>query len=416
MSDFTIKKSSEDNPFDRQERIEWWSQERLKNARVLVIGAGAIGNETLKNFALLGIGNILVCDMDTISVSNLSRTVLFRKEDAGRKKAETAALRTKEMSLEETCSVDFFDGDIVWELGTGVFRYFDVIVGCLDNVETRFALNVNCRLVNKSWVDAGINELSGSIRIFGAGEGACYQCFANDNEMIAARQRYSCDDFKKRMFSEHKMPTVQISSAIVSALQVQEAIKIILGKTALVGKKIFFQGTTGDFEVINMREDPDCYAHASFENVIETPMTSKTTLRDFLTYVSKPEFSGTNAVLTFYTPAITLNRRQFLHSITCEHCGHTTYFNKPSFRLYTDEVKCSKCSMSVTKENYVYLDEFTLDDKQELLDLVLEDIGIPKLHIIAVRDSKGDYKYYELSGDVCNVLPLISAKEKNNAK
>ena len=253
MSDFTIKKSSEDNPFDRQERIEWWSQERLKNARVLVIGAGAIGNETLKNFALLGIGNILVCDMDTISVSNLSRTVLFRKEDAGRKKAETAALRTKEMSLEETCSVDFFDGDIVWELGTGVFRYFDVIVGCLDNVETRFALNVNCRLVNKSWVDAGINELSGSIRIFGAGEGACYQCFANDNEMIAARQRYSCDDFKKRMFSEHKMPTVQISSAIVSALQVQEAIKIILGKKALVGKKIFFQGTTGDFEVINMR-------------------------------------------------------------------------------------------------------------------------------------------------------------------
>ena len=149
MSSFTIKKSSEDNPFERQERIEWWSQERLKNARILVVGAGAIGNETLKNLALLGIGNILVCDMDTISVSNLSRTVLFRKEDAGKKKAQTAALRTKEMSLEATCCVDFFDGDIVWELGTGVFRRFDIILGCLDNVETRFALNRNCRLVSK---------------------------------------------------------------------------------------------------------------------------------------------------------------------------------------------------------------------------------------------------------------------------
>ena len=177
MSGFNIKGSSEDNPFDRQERIEWWSQEGLRQARVLVIGA--IGNETLKNLALLGIGNMLVCDMDTISVSSLSRTVLFRKEDAGKKKAETAALRTKEMSLEPTCTVDFFEDDIVWELGCGAFRRFDVVVGCLDNVETRFALNRNCRLVGKPWIDAGISELSGNVKVFGALEGACYQCFVS---------------------------------------------------------------------------------------------------------------------------------------------------------------------------------------------------------------------------------------------
>ena len=91
MGAFTVVRNSEDNPFDRQERIEWWSQQKLRDARVLVVGAGAIGNETLKNLALLGVGNILICDMDTISTSNLSRTVLFRKEDTGKKKAETAA-------------------------------------------------------------------------------------------------------------------------------------------------------------------------------------------------------------------------------------------------------------------------------------------------------------------------------------
>ena len=113
MGRFTIRKCSEDNPFDRQERIEWWDQKKLRDARVLVVGAGAIGNETLKNLALLGIGNMLICDMDTISVSNLSRTVLFRREDAGKKKAETAVMRLKDMALEENTHLDFFDGDIV---------------------------------------------------------------------------------------------------------------------------------------------------------------------------------------------------------------------------------------------------------------------------------------------------------------
>lgn len=403
MNNFTVIRNSEDNPFDRQERIEWWSQERLKNARVLVVGAGATGNETLKNLALLGIGNILICDMDTISVSNLSRTVLFRKEDAGKKKAETAALRVKEMALEKTCCVDFFDGDIVWELGTGVFRYFDIVLGCLDNVETRFALNRNCRLVSKPWIDSGISELSGNIKVFAAGEGACYQCFANDQELNASRRRYACDDFKKRMFSEHKMPTVQISSAIVSALQVQEAIKVILGKKALVGKKIYFQGTTGDFEVINLREDPNCYAHVSFDHIIEMPLTNVATVHEFLDYVCQSERSGEGA-------AIMLDR-QFLHSITCEHCGSTTIFNKPAFRIYIDEVKCANCSETVSRDKFEYMDELSLKSKTNLLEMSLDEIGIPKLHIISVRDTAGNYKYYELSGDVNNVMPMISAKE-----
>lgn len=406
MNNFKILKNSEDNPFDRQERIEWWSQEKLRNARVLVIGAGAIGNETLKNLALLGIGNILVCDMDTISVSNLSRTVLFRKEDAGERKAKIAAIRTKEMSLEKSCRVDFFDGDVVWELGTGVFRYFDIVLGCLDNIETRFALNRNCRLVSKPWIDAGISELSGNIKVFAGGKGACYQCFASEDEINASRQRYACDDFKKRMFKEYKVPTVQVSSAIASALQVQEAVKLILGKKALIGKKIYFQGTTGVFEVINLREDPNCYAHVSYNKIIETPFTNDVTVREFLSYVTCPEFSGSKALILF--------DRQFLHSITCEHCGHTTIFNKPIFRLYIDEIICSKCGKIVSKDNFKYIDSLSLNSEINLLDMSLAEIGIPKLHIIPVCDRDGNYKYYELTGDIANIMPTITQRVNNN--
>lgn len=395
-------KDTDSNPFDRQERIEWWSQERLRNARVLVVGAGAIGNETLKNLALLGIGNILVCDMDAISISNLSRTVLFRREDAGKKKAETAALRTKELSLEESCAVDWFDGDVVWELGTGVFRYFDVVLGCLDNVETRFAINQNCRLVSKPWIDAGISELAGNIKVFGAGEGPCYQCFSTLEEQKAARVRYSCEEFKKRLFEEKRMPTVQISSAIVSALQVQEAIKLILGKQALTGQKLFFQGVNGSFELIRLREDPNCIAHASYDQVIETPLSSSATAREFLDCVRRDGRSGPKAVLELGRP--------FLRGITCGHCGHRTAFNKPAFRLYQDEVRCENCSKEVNRNNFEFVLELTADSEDELLDLTLEELGVPRLHILSVRDGDGGYQYYELSGDVAKVMPSISAK------
>ncbi len=71
--------------------ISWWKQEVVKDATVMVVGAGALGNEVLKNLALMGIGNLLIVDFDTIEDSNLSRSVLFRESDRGRHKADVAA-------------------------------------------------------------------------------------------------------------------------------------------------------------------------------------------------------------------------------------------------------------------------------------------------------------------------------------
>ncbi|MFN8857498.1 MAG: HesA/MoeB/ThiF family protein, partial [Planctomycetaceae bacterium] len=78
---------AEDDRFARFRLMSWWDQPRLAAARVLVIGAGALGNEILKNLALLGIGQAVVCDLDQIEQSNLSRSVLFREGDRGRAKS-----------------------------------------------------------------------------------------------------------------------------------------------------------------------------------------------------------------------------------------------------------------------------------------------------------------------------------------
>src|SRR5258706_15509 len=86
-----------ENRFARLEMIGWWDQARLARARVLVVGAGAIGNEVIKNLALLGIGNLVVADMDTVELSNLSRSVLFRESDEGAAKAERAVWAARQI-------------------------------------------------------------------------------------------------------------------------------------------------------------------------------------------------------------------------------------------------------------------------------------------------------------------------------
>ena len=84
-----------DDRFDRFRLIGWWDQKKLTSAKVVVIGAGALGNEIIKNLALLGIGNIFIADKDRIENSNLSRSVLYRESDTGRFKAEVAAQSAK---------------------------------------------------------------------------------------------------------------------------------------------------------------------------------------------------------------------------------------------------------------------------------------------------------------------------------
>src|SRR5579864_9017939 len=115
--------------FHRFRLIEWWDQEKLSRAKVLVIGAGALGNEIVKNLALLGVGNILVADLDRVENSNLSRSILYRAKDNGSYKSEAAARAAKDIYPD--IKVQPFVGNVVYDLGLGVFHWADVVLGGL---------------------------------------------------------------------------------------------------------------------------------------------------------------------------------------------------------------------------------------------------------------------------------------------
>src|SRR6516162_9844460 len=116
--------AGQDDRFHRFRLIGWWDQARLARARVLVVGAGALGNEIIKNLALLGVGHLFIADLDRVENSNLSRSVLYRGSDQGCFKAETAARAARNLYPDMT--VQYCNGNAVFDLGMGVFRWADV--------------------------------------------------------------------------------------------------------------------------------------------------------------------------------------------------------------------------------------------------------------------------------------------------
>src|SRR5438034_6959023 len=129
--------------YSRQRLTACWDQEKVSKANILVAGAGALGNEVLKNLALIGIGRILIVDFDRIEISNLSRSVLFREQDLHEPKASTAARALQQLNP-EMC-VEAIDGDLETDLGLGQIRDYDLVLGCLDSIYARWALNRACQ-------------------------------------------------------------------------------------------------------------------------------------------------------------------------------------------------------------------------------------------------------------------------------
>ena len=160
---------------DLYPRLSWFKQDRLRAANVMVVGCGALGNEVLKNLALFGVGHLVVVDFDVVEPSNLTRSILFNRADAqaGRPKALVAAERIQEINPE--IRVLPLLGDITHDVGLGLLRRMDVVVGCVDNRWARYCLNRLCMRANVPWVDGGIDGLEGTARVFMPGKN-CYAC------------------------------------------------------------------------------------------------------------------------------------------------------------------------------------------------------------------------------------------------
>ena len=154
-----IKKS---RMYARQQLIDGWDQEIISKGCVMIVGVGALGCEIAKDFALMGIGKIVLVDLDTIETSNLSRQMLFKPGDEGRPKSEVAAERLKDMN--PFLEVDYYF-EKLQKLPMSVYEECDVVIAALDNFNARLDLNKICLRLKKPMVEGGTVGFEGHVQV-----------------------------------------------------------------------------------------------------------------------------------------------------------------------------------------------------------------------------------------------------------
>jgi len=369
------------------EFISWWERDKVENAKIMVVGAGALGNEVIKNLVLMGIGYIFIVDFDEIELANLSRSVLFRETDTGRKKAEVAAARAREIN--PNVHVQYFHGDITTALGLGIFRRMDVIIGCLDNREARLAVNRFAYWINKPWVDGAIQEFLGLVRVFVPGQGACFECSLTEQARRDLSIRYSCPLLARENILLGKVPTTPTIASIIAAMQSQEALKLLHGKPVQAGHVMHFNGMTNQMHTTAYTALDDCESHWTYGEITELPLRADTTtLKDMLQIAHRD--LGPQAVIEL--------DQELILALVCPQCGTREEILQPISEVGFNRAHCPTCG--VLRETEM---THTIYGEENFLSRTLASLGVPALHIIRAFNDQ-EYRFYELSGDLEDAL------------
>ena len=386
----------ESGRFDRFRLIGWWDQAQLTRAKVLVVGAGALGNEIVKNLALLGVGNVLIADMDRIENSNLSRSILYRAADNGRYKAEAAAEAAR--GVYPQMNVQPFVGNVVYDLGVGVFRWADVVLGGLDNREARLAINRNCWRVNRPWIDGAIEQIQGTARVF-APDGPCYECTMSETDWKLLQMRRSCNLLSRPEMEAGKTPTTPTISSIIAGVQCQEAVKLLHGLETMQGRGFVFDGRSADGYQIEFQRKANCYSHETLDEIVALDRSSDTTTVGELLEEARRRLG----------PAAELElARDVLEKLRCPQCQEEETLFASLGRVTADKAACPHCPAGVRREVVTF---YKIRGSEAFLDRTLAQIGVPPFDIVTARSPGRGAIGLELSADAAAVLGPLSDTE-----
>ena len=220
-------------------------QKRLKNAKVLCVGAGGLGSPALLYLAAAGVGTLGIVEFDVVDESNLQRQIIHSQKDIGRPKAESARDRVLETNpyVNVQLHQERLDSSNVMEL----FAKYDLIVDGTDNFATRYLVNDACVLLGKPYVWGSIYRFDGQASVFWAEYGPCYRCLYP--EPPPPGMVPSCAEGG----------VLGVLCASIGSIQVTEAIKLLAGiGDPLLGRLMIYDALEMTYRQVKIRKDPNC--------------------------------------------------------------------------------------------------------------------------------------------------------------
>lgn len=378
--------------------LSWFKKEKVKNARVLVAGAGALGNEVVKNLALFGIGQIYVVDFDRIEISNLTRSVLFREEDAYNHSYKSEIVAKRAMEINPQIKVVPIVGNLFSEVGFGIYNSVDVIIGCLDSRIARYLLNRLAMRAGKTWIDGSIENMTGVVRVYTPGI-SCYECGLSREEFNNIMLRTGCADVVRMQGNAGRVATTPISASIIGAMQVQEAMKIIhlsedepVPFKTLQGKMLRYEGLTNSVNTYKYASwKSTCPAHERWDNIIKVDLLSaENSVCEVLSILK--EVLNVNAV------EINMRNNKFIDKIISDKPEKEFPVQLPESKLdnyINNNEELRKLSYK-TLFHKCFIEN--IDEYFPYQEMSLKEIGIPLFDVIQVSTEKGQF-FVELTKD-----------------
>jgi molybdopterin/thiamine biosynthesis adenylyltransferase len=220
-------------------------QERLREGKVLIIGAGGLGSPAAMYLAAVGVGRIGIADSDIVEISNLQRQVIHRTADLGREKAASAA--EKMVAINPLTVVDVHC--IRVDSGTieGLLRPYDFVIDATDNFASKFLINDACVANNKAFCHAGVIRFVGQMMTVLPGKSACYRCVFGEPPAAGAVQ------------SPAQLGIFGVVPGVIGALEAMEAVKYLLGTGGLlVDTLLTYDALKSEFRKIKVKHNPQC--------------------------------------------------------------------------------------------------------------------------------------------------------------
>jgi adenylyltransferase/sulfurtransferase len=226
-------------------QIQASGQERIRNAKVLCIGAGGLGSPALMYLAAAGVGTIGVVDFDTVDESNLHRQILYGQSDIGKKKVDVA--RTKIQESNPLVTVNIYPLRIDTTNVLKIMSNYDIIIDATDNFATRYLINDAAVLLNKAYVWGSVNRFDGQAAIFWSSLGPCYRCLHPTPPAPGTVQNCA------------EAGVLGVLCASIAAMQVNEVIKAITGIGELqIGKLMMYEALEAEYSKIDIHKNPQC--------------------------------------------------------------------------------------------------------------------------------------------------------------